>query len=133
MRRVARKEKITPEYLEEIYTDRPEEIESRLKAMSDKHLADKRAVETQLRARCGELEGGGWAAISKYLAAKLNNDHVETRLGECLSPRLTDACWHVSCSYKKRVTVSELHPSQTREFRANFHLREGKVLGHRAE
>jgi len=133
MAAIAKKKRISVELLEEIYTDRPEEIETRLKAMSKKHLADKRAEEDKLRERCGELQGGGWQLISTYLSARMNNNHVETRLGECLSPRLDDSCWHISCSYKKRVTVSELHPSQTREFRATFHVKDGSVLSHRAE
>lgn len=130
MARIAKKRKMPVEYVEEIYADHAEALQKRLKQQAQARLDAKKEYESNLRERCGDLEGGGWKAIETFLKAKLENEHVAVKLGECMSPLLTENCWEVGCDYAKRVTIDALHPSKTREFQARFHIRNNAVLGY---
>lgn len=130
MAKIAARDKIPLEYVEEIYADRADQLKQRIEDQARARLEAKKQAEAALRARCGELEGGGWKSIEAFLKAHLEDEHVAIKLGECMSPLLTERCWEVGCDYTKRVTLDELRPSKSRDFSAMFHIKNNEVLGY---
>jgi hypothetical protein len=127
--RVARKFRISPAYVQDIYTERTDEIQRR---MAERERAKKEALQAAqeaLEQRCGPLPGGAWGAVKKYLEEL--NAGVEVELGECMTPRLTqEHCWEMRCDYVRRVELSVEQPKVVTRHRATFYLQRGRVTAH---
>ena len=126
---VANKLKITPAYMEVIFAAHAEQLEARLAAAEAARRAQQQATESALLKRCGPLPTRAFSEIKAFLSAMGHAAHVQTRLNECLTPRLSDKhCWAVVCRF------DELVPGQltdtVRPQRWTFLMRDGRVTEH---
>lgn len=130
--RIGKRFKITPEYVESIYTDRTDEIQRRLEARARAHLDKVKAEQQAREQRCGALPTGTYKAIEAYLKQTIAAPRVEIVLGECLTPRLTDtACWEMLCDYQRKEEVAIERPKVVSKHQIAVHLVHGRVTGHR--
>lgn len=132
LQRIASQFAVTPEYVEEVYTGRAEEIQKRMAARDQAHLDQVKAHQQALEQRCGTLPKDGWRSVNEYLGKLPLASNVELVLGECLTPRLTeDDCWILRCTYKLKVEVSVERPKVITKREANFFLVHGRITRHR--
>lgn len=126
---VARKLRISDAYVEAIYTGRPGDIEARLTAIAEDRREAKQRAERALEARCGALPQGSWKLVSSYLTTRYSRPGERASLGECMTPRLTEAhCWRITCDY--RVAYERDRGRKVARMRAGFYVRGGRVTGH---
>lgn len=130
--RIAKRFRIKPAYVQDIYTDRAEEIQRRLEARTQARM-DKLKAEQQAREqRCGELPTHAYEAVQSYVKQTLSAPRVEIVLGECLTPRLTEtACWEMQCDYTRKEEVAIERPKVVTKHQITVHLVNGRVTGHR--
>jgi hypothetical protein len=130
--RVAKRFKVTTDYVQNIYTDRAEEIQRRIEDRARAHLDKVKAEQHARERRCGALPTGAYKAVETYLKATLTAPRVQVVLGECLTPRLTEsACWEVQCDYQRKEEVAIERPKVVTKHRVTVHLVHGRVTGHR--
>lgn len=127
--RVAAQLRISPEYLDEIYVARADEIQRRLEQRRDAHAAEVRAAQAALEARCGPRPEDAFASVKAFLGRK--HGGAEIAMGECLTPRLEDPdCWVMRCDWKTKVEVAVERPKVVTRYRGKIFLRNGRVTGH---
>jgi hypothetical protein len=130
LEQVARRARVSIDYVKELYLSRTEEMQRRLDAQAQARLDELRAEQQAREERCGPLPTGAWGAVRRYVEAI--NAGVEVELGECLTPRLAEAdCWEVRCDYTRRVEISVTRPEVVTKHRSMFYLVRGKVVRHR--
>lgn len=130
--RIAKRFKITPDYVQSIYTDRAEEIQQRIEDRARMHLDKVKAEQQARERRCGELPTGAYKTVEAYIEQALSAPRVEITLGECLTPRLTEsACWEVQCDYQRKEEVAIERPKVVTKHQITVHLVHGRVTGHR--
>jgi len=130
--RVASQNRISPEYVAEVYTGRADEIQRRLDARAQAHVDALKAEQAARERRCGALPKGAWAEINQYARHALAQPHVELVLGECMTPRLTERdCWEIRCDYERREEIAVERPRVVTKHAANFYVVQQRVTGHR--
>ena len=126
---VARKLRISPEYLDAIYAAHAEQLEARLAKAEAARREKEQAAQQALLKHCGELPRNAFKEVKGYLAAMGNSVRVKTRLNECLTPRLSEkTCWSVVCSFEEIVS-GELTDT-SKPHRWTFLLKNGRVSDH---
>lgn len=129
--RIAKRFKLTPEYVESIYTDRTEEIQKRVEARARAHLDKVKAEQLAREQRCGTLPTGAYKAVEAYVKQTLTAPQVEIALGECMTPRLTEKeCWEMQCDYQRKEEVAIERPKVVSKHQITVHLVHGRVTGH---
>ena len=132
LERIGKKFRIVPEYVQEIYTDRAEEIQKRLEARSRAHLDKLKAEKEAREQRCGALPTNAYQAVQAYVKHALSAPRVEVSLGECLTPRLTpNACWEMQCQYRRTEEIAIERPKHVTTHQVVVHLTHGRVTGHK--
>jgi hypothetical protein len=132
LERIGRRFKVTPDYVQSIYTDRTEEIQRRLEARARAHLDKVKAEQQAREQRCGALPTGTYKAVEAYLKQAMGGTRVEVLLGECLTPRLTDnACWEMQCDYQRKEEVAIERPKVVSKHQIRVHLVHGRITGHK--
>lgn len=132
--RVARQFRVSPEYVQGIYTSRGDEIQRRLEAQAQAHLEKVRAEQATLEQRCGPLPTQAWGAVNHYMQERYAEPHIEIELGECLTPRLTPRdCWQMHCNFARKVEVAVERPKVVSKHEASFRIVQNQVVGHRME
>jgi hypothetical protein len=130
--RIAKRFKITADYVQSIYTDRAEEIQRRIEERARMHLDKVKAEQHAREQRCGTLPTGAYKTVEAYIKQALTAPRVEVSLGECLTPRLTEtACWEVQCDYQRKEEVAVERPKVVSKHQITVHLVHGRVSGHR--
>jgi len=130
--RIGKRFRITPDYVQSIYTDRADEIQRRLEARARAHLDKVKAAQRAREQRCGELPTGAYKAVESYVKQALSATRVEITLGECLTPRLTEkACWEMQCDYRRAEEVAVERPKVVTKGQITVHLVHGRVTSHR--
>jgi hypothetical protein len=132
LERIGKRFKVSPDYVESIYTDRTEEIQRRLEARARAHLDKVKAEQQAREQRCGVLPTATYKATEAYLKEALAAPRVEIALGECLTPRLTEkACWEMQCDYQRKEEVAVERPKVVTKHRVIVHLVHGRITGHK--
>jgi DNA repair exonuclease SbcCD ATPase subunit len=132
LERIAKRFKITTDYVQTIYTDRAEEIQRRIEDRARAHLDKVKAEQQAREQRCGTLPTGAYKTVETYLKEALTAPRVQIVLGECLTPRLTEsACWEVQCDYQRKEEVAIERPKVVTKHQVTVHLVHGRVTGHR--
>lgn len=132
LERIAKRFRITAVYVQDIYTDRAEEIQKRLEARARAHLDKVKAEQRALEQRCGPLPTGAYQAVAAYLKQALSAPRVEIVLGECLTPRLSEkACWEVQCDYQRKEEVAIERPKVVTKHQLTVRVVHGRIVGHR--
>ena len=130
--RVAKRFKVTADYVQNIYTDRAEEIQRRIEDRARAHLDMLKAAQHAREQRCGALPTGAYKTIETYVKDTLTAPRVQIVLGECLTPRLTEsACWEVQCDYQRKEEVAIERPKVVTKHTITVHLVHGRVTSHR--
>jgi hypothetical protein len=131
LQRLGRQLRVSPAYVQEIYTSRGDEIARRLEASSQAHLEKLKAQQQERERRCGPLPTQAWSTVDRYLRAALAEPRVEVALGECMTPRLTEHdCWEMRCDYLREVEVAVERPKVVTRHSATFYLKQHRVLRH---
>jgi hypothetical protein len=132
LQRIARQFRVTPGYVQEIYTGRADEIARRLEAREKAHLDKIKAAQQALERRCGPLPTRAWSAVNAYVQRTYAEARVEIELGECMTPRLTEQdCWELRCDFKRKVEVAVERPKVVTKHDAAFYLIQERVVRHR--
>ncbi|HKP56947.1 MAG TPA: hypothetical protein VJV78_09515 [Polyangiales bacterium] len=126
---VARKLRISPEYLDAIYAAHAEQLEKRLAEAEAARRAKEQAAQASLLRRCGELPRNAFNEVKGYLSAMGHSVRVRVRLNECMTPRLSEKlCWSVVCNFDELVP-GELTDT-SRQHKWTFVLKNGRVTEH---
>lgn len=130
--RVASQNRISLQYVEELYTSRADEIQRRLDARAQAHVDALKAEQAAREKRCGTLPKGAWTEVQRYVRSALAQPHVELALGECMTPRLTEHdCWEIRCDFERREEVAVERPRVVTKHAANFFVVQGRVTHHK--
>jgi hypothetical protein len=134
LREVADKLRISAEYMDAIYAGHADELEKRMRAIDDEKSARERAAQAALEARCGQLPTGAWKAVETYLKTLAASARVKTKLGECMTPRLSqERCWTVVCDFKEIAPQGNDQLDKVTPHKWTFVLQNGKVVGDLAD
>ena len=131
MQRIAGQFRVTPGYVQEIYTGSADEIQRRIEASSQAHLEQLKAQQQARERKCGVLPKGAWATIDHYVRARYAEPRVEIELGECMTPRLTERdCWELRCDYRRKVEVAVERPKVVTKHTATFYMMQDRITRH---
>jgi hypothetical protein len=131
LQRLARQFRVTPGYVQEIYTGRADEIERRLAAKSQAHIDKIKAQQQAREQRCGPHPTQAWGTVNRYVRETYAEPRVEIELGECMTPRLTEHdCWELRCDYRRKVEVAVERPKVVTKHEATFYLMQNRVVRH---
>lgn len=126
---VAKKLRISPEYMDAIYAAHGEQLAARIAQEDAARRKAEEAVQAKLMQRCGPLPTHAFNEVKGYLTAMGNSVRVRTRLNDCLTPRLSDKlCWSVVCSFDEIVPGELTDTSRPRKW--TFMLKNGRVNDH---
>lgn len=129
MTAIAQRHRVGRAYVEEIYTQRADEIQARLAAEKQEEEERLKREEEELTRRCGKAPQNTWAAVKEYASELHPGEEVEMR--ECLSPRLDPLqCWIVLCRYTTRGEVSDERPKALMKYRGAFYIKDNYVTHH---
>jgi hypothetical protein len=127
--RVASAHRVSLTWVQEIYASRADEIQRRLEARAQKHLESVQAEQRAREQRCGPLPTDAWAQVKKHLEARYAQPRVRVVLGECLTPRLTQAeCWELRCQFLRKEEVAVERPPVVTRYEALFFIERGSVV-----
>ncbi|MDD9947372.1 MAG: hypothetical protein OXU20_40410 [Myxococcales bacterium] len=127
IKQLARRFRVSRDYVREIYAGRPDQIEAQLAARAAAREADEQRRSQARRERCGSLPGDAWKLVEAYMKRRLSRGALS--LGECMTPRLSeDHCWVMTCDY--REIIAEDSRRRTLRLRASFYIKRGHVVGH---
>jgi hypothetical protein len=128
---VARKLGITGGFMDIIYADHAEQLESLLSRSEQARLAKERAATEAVLRRCGPLPTGTWREIQAYLSAMASSVRVKTRLNECFTPRLSQqGCWSVVCDFAEVIPQDDVAPDVIKAHKWTFNMQKGRVVDH---
>jgi hypothetical protein len=131
---VAKRNGISSEYMDAIYAEHADELEARLRKIDDEKHARARAEQQALEARCGALPTGAWREVATYLEKLGKSARVKTKLGECMTPRLSEArCWTVVCDFQEIASRGNDELDKVTPHKWTFLLQNGKVVGDLAD
>jgi hypothetical protein len=131
LQRIGRQFRVSPAYVQEVYTARADEIQRRLDAKARAHLEQLKAAQQAREQRCGPLPTQAWAVIDRYVRQVYAEPRVEIALGECMTPRLTEReCWEIRCDFKRKVEVAVERPKVVTRHEATFYLSRDRILRH---
>jgi hypothetical protein len=129
--RLAKQFRVTPGYVQEIYTSRADEIARRLEAKSQAHIEKLKAEQHAREERCGPLPTRAWSTVDRYIREVYAEPRVEIALGECMTPRLTENdCWEMRCDYQRKVEVAVERPKVVTKHEVTIYLMQNRVLRH---
>ena len=129
--KIASQNRISPQYVDELYTSRADEIQRRIDARAQAHVDALKAEQTAREQRCGPLPKGAWADIQRYMRVAFAQPHVELALGECMTPRLTERdCWELRCDFERREEIAVERPRVITKHTSSFYVVQGRVTHH---
>lgn len=130
---VAKRLGISPQLLDQIYAEHAEELEKRVLRAEEAKEREKQAKEAAVLARCGQLPKSAWREVSAYMSALAERRGVRVRMGECLTPRLSEkTCWSVVCDFEEIMSSRDELSDQVSKHTWTFTLKSDRVVEHRA-
>lgn len=129
MAAVARRHRVSPKYVDDVYTARADEIQRRVETAERERNERAQSMQRELEHRCGTLPVDSYSMVKSYLEEL--NPEAELKLGECLTPRLDPAlCWIVRCGYKLKLAGTPEHPPEITKHSGEFYVEVHRVTHH---
>ena len=131
---VAKRLGISTQLLEQIYAEHAEVLEQRVLRAALAKEQEKQAKQAAVLARCGALPKSAWREVRDYMNALAERRGVRVRMGECLTPRLSDkTCWSVVCDFEEVASSRESFEDRVTKHTWSFRMQGDRVLDHHAQ